>query len=97
MNIQPVQLGQYQSVFDVTPQKVSTKLGVVEYANLGNGLPLLSVHGGPGGFDQGLALAMCFAWKDFGLAVVALVALMYGKLPPWLVVLGGAVAGWVLL
>lgn len=38
-----------------------------------------------------------FQPKDFGLAVVALVALMYGKLPPWLVVLGGAVAGWVLL
>jgi chromate transporter len=34
--------------------------------------------------------------KDFALALVALVALMFWKLPPWLVVLGCAVAGWVL-
>lgn len=33
---------------------------------------------------------------DFGLAVVALVALMAWKLPPWSVVLGCALAGWLL-
>ncbi len=33
---------------------------------------------------------------DFGLALVAFVALMYWKLPPWLVVVGSAVAGWLL-
>ncbi len=32
---------------------------------------------------------------DFGLALVALVALMFWKAPPWLVVLACAVAGWV--
>ena len=31
--------------------------------------------------------------EDFGLALVALVALMFWKLPPWLVVIGSAVAG----
>lgn len=31
---------------------------------------------------------------DFGWALVALVALMFWKLPPWLVVLGSAGAGW---
>jgi chromate transporter len=30
---------------------------------------------------------------DFGLALTALVALMFWKLPPWLVVLGSGVAG----
>jgi chromate transporter len=35
--------------------------------------------------------------KDFGLVLVALVALMFWKLPPWLVVLGCGVAGWLLL
>ena len=30
---------------------------------------------------------------DFGLALVALVALMFWKLPPWLVVLGSGVVG----
>jgi chromate transporter len=34
--------------------------------------------------------------QDFGLALVAFVALMFWKLPPWLVVIAGGVAGWVL-
>ncbi|MCB1873478.1 MAG: chromate efflux transporter [Gammaproteobacteria bacterium] len=34
--------------------------------------------------------------QDFGLALVALVALMFWKLPPWLVVIGSGAAGWFL-
>jgi chromate transporter len=34
--------------------------------------------------------------QDFGLALVALVALMFWKLPPWLVVLGSGIVGWLL-
>lgn len=34
--------------------------------------------------------------QDFGLALLALVALMYWRLPPWLVVVGSAAAGWLL-
>ncbi|MEE4378104.1 MAG: chromate efflux transporter [Candidatus Competibacteraceae bacterium] len=34
--------------------------------------------------------------QDFGLALIALVALMFWKLPPWLVVLCSGVAGWLL-
>lgn len=34
--------------------------------------------------------------QDFGLALIALVALMFWKLPPWLVVLGSAIAGGLL-
>lgn len=34
--------------------------------------------------------------QDFGLALVALVALMFWKLPPWLVVIGSGAAGWLL-
>lgn len=37
-----------------------------------------------------------FKPQDFGLAVVALVALMFWKLPPWLVVVGSGAAGWLL-
>jgi chromate transporter len=33
---------------------------------------------------------------DFGLALVALAALMFWKFPPWLVVAGSGVAGWLL-
>ena len=34
--------------------------------------------------------------KDFGLALFALIALMFWRLPPWLVVAGSALAGWAL-
>jgi len=34
--------------------------------------------------------------RDFGMAVFALVALVFWKLPPWMVVAGGSVAGWLL-
>jgi chromate transporter len=34
--------------------------------------------------------------QDFGLALIALVALMFWKLPPWLVVVVGGVVGWLL-
>ena len=34
--------------------------------------------------------------KDFGLALVALIALMFWKLPAWLVVIGCGAAGWLL-
>jgi chromate transporter len=34
--------------------------------------------------------------QDFGLALVAAVALMFWKLPPWLIVVSSGVAGWVL-
>ena len=34
--------------------------------------------------------------QDFSLALVALVALMFWKLPPWLIVVGSGIAGWVL-
>lgn len=34
--------------------------------------------------------------RDFGMAVVALVALMFWKLPPWLVVVGCGVVGWLI-
>lgn len=37
-----------------------------------------------------------FKPQDFGLALIALVALMFWKLPPWLVVVGCGVAGWLL-
>ncbi|MGX8012350.1 hypothetical protein ACVDG8_026990 [Mesorhizobium sp. ORM8.1] len=32
-------------------------IGPIEYADSGAGIPLLSIHGAGGGFDQGLALA----------------------------------------
>jgi len=36
-----------------------------------------------------------FTPEDFALALIALVALMFWKLPPWLVIIGCAVGGWL--
>lgn len=38
-------------------EQVATRLGEVEVACLGEGPPILSIHGGPGGCDQGLVMA----------------------------------------
>jgi len=35
--------------------------------------------------------------QNFGLAVLAFVALMFWKLPPWLVVSGNGITGWLLI
>lgn len=37
-----------------------------------------------------------YAPQDFGLALMALVALVFWRLPPWLVVLGSGISGWLL-
>lgn len=36
---------------------ISTSAGAIEYAEKGDGAPLLSIHGAGGGFDQGIAIA----------------------------------------
>ncbi|MFM1901861.1 MAG: hypothetical protein RLZZ216_2437 [Cyanobacteriota bacterium] len=41
-------------------EQVATRLGEVEVACLGEGPPILSIHGGPGGCDQGLVMALPF-------------------------------------
>ncbi len=38
-------------------QVISTPCGSIEYAETGNGPPILAIHGAGGGFDQGLLLA----------------------------------------
>ena len=42
-------------------QLVQTSAGLVEYAEAGEGIPLLLIHGAGGGFDQGLMIA-----REFG-------------------------------
>lgn len=50
---------------DWPSEVVETALGPVEYAVRGDGPPLLSIHGGPGGFDQGLLLGEPFRVNGF--------------------------------
>ncbi len=42
-----------------------TDAGAIEYADKGAGIPLLSIHGAGGGFDQGLALAAELVGEGF--------------------------------
>jgi pimeloyl-ACP methyl ester carboxylesterase len=43
------------------PRTVTTALGEVEFAELGDGPPVLAVHGIPGGFDQGVLMGRFLA------------------------------------
>lgn len=44
---------------------INTDAGPIEYAEHGTGIPLLSIHGAGGGFDQGLTNAIEFAGENF--------------------------------
>lgn len=44
---------------------VATRAGLVEFAERGEGVPLLSMHGTPGGCDQGLLVAEMFRVNGF--------------------------------
>lgn len=44
-------------VEEAVPVTIDTTLGSIEYCDVGNGPPILSLHGAMGGFDQSLLLA----------------------------------------
>ncbi|RZH99001.1 chromate transporter, partial [Staphylococcus condimenti] len=46
--------------------------------------------------DNPVWTSAIFTPTDFGLTLIALVALMFWKAPPWLVVLAGGLFGWLL-
>ena len=53
------------------PEIADTAHGPVEYETLGKGAPVLVVHGTPGGYDQGLAMAGVLPPDDFRAIVVS--------------------------
>jgi pimeloyl-ACP methyl ester carboxylesterase len=57
----------------------TTRSGPIEYAQIGQGTPLLTVHGAGGGYDQGLLLAGPLA--DRGLRVTAMSRFGYLRTP----------------
>ena len=61
----PVKAEDYKECLGHPSQVVDTYVGPVEYADKGEGPVLLSVHGGPGGYDQGLAISECFRLNGF--------------------------------
>ena len=50
-----------------TSQTLQTERGTIEYSVRGQGRPILYIHGGMGGFEQGLALAEILALDNFQL------------------------------
>jgi hypothetical protein len=42
---------------EIQSETATTPVGLVEYARIGDGAPVLVVHGSPGGYDQGAVLA----------------------------------------
>ena len=46
-----------QLLYKLRPQKAETALGTAEYAEIGDGLPVIALHGAMGGYDQSLILA----------------------------------------
>ena len=58
---------------------VETRCGPIEYAQAGDGPPVLAVHGAGGGFDQGMDFAAPLATK--GLRVIAMSRFGYLRTP----------------
>jgi pimeloyl-ACP methyl ester carboxylesterase len=49
---------------------VETRLGPVEYAEFGEGVPYLSLHGTPGGYDQAIAGRLANAESQAGVRAI---------------------------
>jgi 2-hydroxy-6-oxonona-2,4-dienedioate hydrolase len=58
---------------------IETRCGPIEYQEAGTGIPLLSVHGSGGGFDQGMAFARSLA--EQGIRVIAMSRFGYLRTP----------------
>jgi 2-hydroxy-6-oxonona-2,4-dienedioate hydrolase len=52
-------------------QVVNTPCGLIEYADVGNGPPVLVIHGAGGGFDQGLEFAKPLIHRGFRVIAVS--------------------------
>jgi pimeloyl-ACP methyl ester carboxylesterase len=48
-------MANYERTLEANSQIMTTALGDIEYAVIGEGVPYLSLHGTPGGYDQALA------------------------------------------
>jgi pimeloyl-ACP methyl ester carboxylesterase len=62
-------------------QTLETDCGVIEYARVGQGYPLLVVHGAMGGFDHGLWVGQGFAGTGFQLISVSRFGYLRSSLP----------------
>jgi pimeloyl-ACP methyl ester carboxylesterase len=63
-------------------QVIETACGPVEYVRVGEGHPVLSVHGAMGGFDQGLWLAQAFNLTKYQVISVSRFGYLRSPVPP---------------
>jgi chromate transporter len=107
MNAQPSGwLGATACVFAIFAPSFLLVIGVLPFwEQLRKSLRTQAALSGVNAAVVGLLLAALYnpVWTsailiptDFGLALIALVALMFWKVPPWLVVLAGGLIGWLL-
>lgn len=59
-----------------------TAAGPIEYGSVGDGPPLLSIHGAGGGFDQGLALASVFFDQEYRVIAPSRFGYLATPVPP---------------
>ena len=70
-----------QVYLDSLAERVATAHGIVEYAIIGEGPPLVVLHGAGGGFDQGLLLASAMAPAGRRLIVLSRFGYLGSTLP----------------
>jgi len=61
---------------------LETDSGMIEYARVGNGYPVLVVHGAMGGFDHGLWVAQGFKVSDYQLISISRFGYLRSAVPP---------------
>ncbi len=54
-----------EHIESLSSQVVKTNCGLIEYAQIGEGYPVLSIHGNGGGFDQGVSIAQTYLGEGF--------------------------------
>jgi pimeloyl-ACP methyl ester carboxylesterase len=67
---------------DLGSQVLETDCGAIEYVRVGQGYPVLVVHGAMGGFDHGLWLAHGFNVMDYQLICISRFGYLRSALPP---------------
>jgi len=75
-----VKASEVMECLNAEPRTINTAMGPIEYGDRGQGSVVLAVHGGPGGFDQGLGLAEVF--RKAGYRIIAPSRAGYIGTPP---------------
>jgi pimeloyl-ACP methyl ester carboxylesterase len=65
----------------LSSRMLETDYGAIEYARVGEGYPLLVVHGAMGGFDHGLWVGQGFMGKDYQLICISRFGYLRSSLP----------------